>query len=297
MKRGDIMENKKSIHGNEHHGGTAHDRSKAAANGSYRSNGSYRAIGSESGQEKQHDTLIIIPAYNEGENLQGVFDSLSKAHIPDYADILVINDASMDETPAIADRNHARCITFPFNLGYGNALQAGYKYAAEKLYDYVIQMDADGQHDVSNIDKIHQALCLSDDRPDIVLCCRFMEDSQHYETSFFMKLAHQWLRFLMKLFSGIHFSDSTTGLQGLDRKAVEYYAGYDHFDAMYPDANMILKMHYLGFKIIQIPAVMHKRTSGKSMHSGIIRPVKYMVRITTSLIAIWVHMRLIRKNI
>jgi hypothetical protein len=56
-------------------------------------------------------------------------------------------------------------------------------------------------------------------------------------------------------------------------------------------------MHYLGFKIIQIPAVMHKRTSGKSMHSGIIRPVKYMVRITTSLIAIWVHMHLIRKNI
>ncbi|MBP5291080.1 MAG: glycosyltransferase family 2 protein [Lachnospiraceae bacterium] len=260
------------------------------------SKNTYKNVGSESPKKKKHDTLIIIPAYNEEENLQGVFDSLMEAKTTDYADILVINDASKDGTPYIADRNNIRCISFPFNLGYGNALQAGYKYAKDHLYDYIIQMDADGQHDVSNVYNIYQALCLSPDHPDIVLSCRFMEDSKHYETGFFMKLAHQWLRFLMKLFSGIYFPDSTTGLQGLSRAAFEYYAGYDNFDAMYPDAHMILKMHFLGFKIKQIPSVMHKRTSGKSMHSGIIRPIKYMVRITTSVIAIWLSMVHLKKS-
>ena len=260
------------------------------------SKAAYETIGKESLKSKKHDTLIIIPAYNEEKNLQGVLDSLMKNNVSDYADILIINDASVDETPAIAKRNNVRCISFVYNLGYGNALQAGYKYAKDYLYDYVIQMDADGQHDVSNVYNIYKELCLSSDHPDIVLSCRFMDESKHYEAGFFKKIAHVWLRFLMKLCSGIYFPDSTTGLQGLSRNAFSHYAEFNNFDARYPDANMILKMHFLGFKIKQIPSVMHPRTSGKSMHSGIIRPIKYMIRITASVIAIWFRMRLMKRK-
>ena len=162
-----------------------------------------------------------------------------KNNVSDYADILIINDASVDETPAIAKRNNVRCISFVYNLGYGNALQAGYKYAKDYLYDYVIQMDADGQHDVSNVFNIYKELSLSSDHPDIVLSCRFMDESKHYEAGFFKKIAHVWLRFLMKLCSGIYFPDSTTGLQGLSRNAVtEIQCGEICMVSGIPDINI-----------------------------------------------------------
>ena len=94
------------------------------------------------------EVLIIIPAYNEEKNINKVLDKLEEPEITEIADILVMNDASSDNTNWIVkQRNHA-VVTHIFNLGYGSALQLGYKYAIRRNYKYVIQMDADGQHDV-----------------------------------------------------------------------------------------------------------------------------------------------------
>ena len=126
---------------------------------------------------RQKEVLLIIPAYNEEKNIEKVMKQLAQPEIADIVDVLVMNDASSDNTNWLAKEYGCAVVTHVFNLGYGSGLQLGYKYAIRRGYSYVIQMDADGQHDVCNIPKIYQRLKEKDDdgrTPDIVLGSRFM---------------------------------------------------------------------------------------------------------------------------
>ena len=234
------------------------------------------------------DLLIIIPAYNEEDNIAEVLEQLERPEIAAIADILVMNDASKDDTNWIVkERGHA-LVTHVFNLGYGSALQLGYKYAIRRNYEYVIQMDADGQHDICNIPVIYQELKTKDEQsvsPDIVLGSRFMEGSSEFPVSSVKRFAFWLFRSMIRSMSGRIIADPTTGLQGLNRKAVLYYSKYNHFDDRYPDANMLLQMLLMGYHVREIPAVMHARTSGESMHSGI-KPAIYMIRMFFSVWAV-----------
>ena len=96
---------------------------------------------------------------------------------------------------------------------------------------------------------------------------------------------------MIRLLSGKKIADSTTGLQGLSSRAFRYYERFDNFDAKYPDANMILQMILLGYNVRQVPAVMHTRTVGKGMHSGIWNPIKYMLRSTIAAFTIWIRIK------
>ena len=96
--------------------------------------------------------LLIIPAYNEEENILRVCNEIDKKR-PDL-DYIVINDGSKDNTLKILQDNNINHINLIHNLGIGGAVQTGYKYAYEKGYDIAIQYDGDGQHNVSYIDKI-----------------------------------------------------------------------------------------------------------------------------------------------
>ncbi|MDE6969747.1 MAG: glycosyltransferase family 2 protein [Eubacterium sp.] len=252
------------------------------------------------GKRADKEVLIIIPAYNEEKNIRKVLEDLQQRDIQSLADVLVMNDASADETNWIVKRSSFphKLVTHVFNLGYGSALQLGYKYAIRRGYRYVIQMDADGQHDVCNIPKIYEALTSADEQgktPDIVLCSRYMEGSGIYQTTVVKRLAHGLFQRMIRLFSGRWITDTTTGLQGLNWSAVLYYSKYGHFDDQYPDANMILQMLLLGFRVKEIPAVMHPRVTGKSMHSGY-KPFVYMFRMFFSMIAIYVRVRMLRLN-
>ena len=211
----------------------------------------------------QKDLLIIIPAYN---------------------DVLVMNDASSDNTNwMVKARNHA-VVTHVFNLGYGSALQLGYKYAIRYNYKYVIQMDADGQHDVCNITNIYNKLKKSENGvyPDIVLGSRFIGKKSDYKVSLFKKFAIWIFKKIIYISTGQIIMDPTTGLQGLSRRAVLYYSKYGNFDSKYPDANMIMNMLLAGCYIVEIPAVMHNREYGKSMHSGL-KPIWYMFHMMLSI--------------
>ena len=245
------------------------------------------------------EVLIIIPAYNEEKNINKVLDKLEEPEITEIADILVMNDASSDNTNWIVkQRNHA-VVTHIFNLGYGSALQLGYKYAIRRNYKYVIQMDADGQHDVCNIPKIYEALKTKDsdgNYPDIVLGSRFLEGSSSFPVSVAKKIAFTWFRTIIRLGTGAHITDPTTGLQGLSWRTFLFYSMYDHYDDKYPDANMIMQMLLLGFRVEEIPAVMHARTSGVSMHSGL-KPILYMFRMTFSIIAVWIRERILKLDV
>lgn len=248
------------------------------------------------GLNEQKEVLIIIPAYNEEDSIKQVLEKLEQPEIAAFADVLVMNDASSDATNWIVKGRHHELVTHVFNLGYGSALQLGYKYAIRRNYQYVIQMDADGQHDVCNIATLYQKLKEKDEAgnsADIVLGSRFMEGSSHFDVVPAKKFAFALFRGMIQLGTGRRIADPTTGLQGLSRRTVLYYSKYNHFDDKYPDANMIMQMQLLGFRIKEIPAVMHARTVGTSMHSGL-KPVIYMFRMFFSILAVLFRIKVLK---
>lgn len=243
--------------------------------------------------------LIIIPAYNEEKNIGDLLDKLKTPDIAKIADVLVMDDASKDKTRKIVLEKDLEVVTHIFNLGYGSGLQVGYKYAIHNGYEYIVQMDADGQHDVCNVLSIYEKLTTADEKgkcPDIVIGSRFQEGSKTFPISAVKKLAISMFRLLIRLGTGQKIKDPTSGLQGLSRRAIEFYAGYNHFDDKYPDANMIMQMIMLGFRVVEVPAVMHARVEGVSMHSGL-KPIVYMLRMMFSIIAVWIRIRVYKVDI
>ena len=248
--------------------------------------------------KKQKEILIIIPAYNEETAVVPLLEQLEQPEIAQIADVLVMNDASSDATNHVTKKRKHDVVTHVFNLGYGRRPQLGYKYAVRKDYRYVIQMDADGQHDVCNIPKIYEALQTRDEngqQPDIVLSSRIMERRTDIPVSPAKKIAFAWVRTMLKLGTGRSISDPTTGLQGLSWRAFLIYSKYDNFDDKYPDANMLMQMLLLGFRVREIPAVMHMRTEGISMHSGL-KPILYMFRMTFSILAVWIREKILKMD-
>ncbi len=239
----------------------------------------------------EKDVLIIIPAYNEEQTIAQVLNELSNIHVSEYADILVMNDASKDNTNYIAKKENCILVTHVFNLGYGAAVQLGYKYAVRKGYKFVVQIDADGQHDVSNIPKILETLKTKDESgryPDIVIGSRYLSESGTYHTSGLKKFAIGLFCREIKRLTGKKITDPTSGLQGFRFPAFLYYSKYGNFDHRYPDANMILQMLLLKFNVKEIPANMHNRVSGKGMHSGL-KPFVYMCWMALSMFGIIVR--------
>ena len=171
----------------------------------------------------------------------------------------------------------------------------------EVIADYtdgLMQMDADGQHDECNIPKIYETLQTRDangELPDIVLGSRFMEGSTDFPVSPAKKIAFAWFRTMLKLGTGRSISDPTTGLQGLSWRTFLFYSKYDNFDDKYPDANMLMQMLLLGFRVREIPAVMHMRTEGVSTHSGL-KPILYMFRMTFSVLAVWIREKILKMD-
>lgn len=248
---------------------------------------------------KQKELLVIIPAYNEEENIWEVLMQLKKQRIKEQADILVIDDASEDSTARIVQAEQYLLIRNICRLGYGNSLRIGYQYAAAKNYRYVIQMDADGQHEVCNIPAIYKKLVETDADgrcPDIVLASRFMKGSSDFPVHLLKKIAYAWFRFIIRIITGEKIADPTTGLQGLSRKAFEYYCDFRHFDDKYPDANIIIQMLLLNFNIVEIPAVMHARTGGKSMHKGF-SAFWYMCRMFFEIPAVIFRIKILKKDV
>ncbi len=244
------------------------------------------------------ELLIIIPAHNEGKNIRKVSEQLHRQEIKKIADILVIDDASADDTRQTPEAEKYILIRNIRRLGYGTSLRLGYQYALRENYRYIIQMDADGQHDVCNIPVIYRRLKEKDANgyyPDIVLASRFMKGSSDFPIGILKKAAYIWFRFIIRIITGEKIADPTTGLQGLNQKAFSFYADGKNFDDKYPDANIIIQMLLLHFHIAEVPAVMHARTDGKSMH-GWFSAVWYMCRMLFEIPSVIFRIKLLNKN-
>jgi glycosyltransferase involved in cell wall biosynthesis len=234
-------------------------------------------------------TLIVIPAYNEEENIGGVLDCILSHTAGRGFDLLVVDDGSADGTRAVCAGRGVSVVTAIFNMGYGAALKTAYKYAEDNGYDYIIQMDADGQHDVRNIDNIYEKLLDADTVCDIVIGSRFLAGSVAYYIPPHKRVVISIFNFFIKLITHKKITDPTSGLQGLNRHAFSFYAGFNMFAIDYPDANMIIQMALREFVITEIPAIMHVRERGVSMHGGVVRQIKYIIKMTLAMFVVYMR--------
>ena len=215
--------------------------------------------------------LIIIPAYNESENIEKVLNEI-KVYFKD-ADVLVINDCSKDNTAEIVKKNHVKCITNLFNMRYAWTVQVGIKYARDNKYDYVIQMDGDGQHMPSEAEKLYKEIKKTG--ADIVIGSRYIKD-MGYPCPYFRRIGTKFFEWIIRLFTKQRIADPLSGFQCLNKKVIDYYAGCGNYPE-FPDANLVIEMLLKGYKIIETPVKMRLRENGESMHSGLWKPIKYMI--------------------
>lgn len=220
---------------------------------------------------KKDKILIVIPAYNEAENIENVIKEIKKDI--DYADILVVNDCSSDNTVEIVEKNGVNCVNNVFNMRYAMAVQTGIKYAYQNNYDYVIQMDADGQHIASEALKMYKELKKND--VDIVIGSRYLKD-MGYPCPLFRRIGTKMFEWIIKIFTGKRIADPLSGFQCLNKKVIKRYAKMGNYPE-FPDANLVIEMLLNGYKIEEVPVKMRIRENGVSMHSGILKPIKYMI--------------------
>lgn len=222
--------------------------------------------------------LVIIPAYNEEENILKVIQEL-KQDVP-YADILVINDCSKDNTLRILQDNNVNHLTTPFNLGYAGVVQTGFKYAVVHNYEYVAQFDGDGQHIAKELDRLIRYI--QSKEVDIVIGSRFKEKT-NYKHSFFRKMGTNIFKKIIQFICKQEITDPTSGLQVLNKQVYTQYARMNGYPD-YPDANLIIEMLFQGYKIEEVSVEMRERTAGVSMHAGIWHPCKYMIKMFYSIL-------------
>ncbi len=228
--------------------------------------------------------LVIIPAYNEEKNIKNVIRAIRKSN-PDV-DILVVDDFSSDNTGKLARENNAFVIRHVINGGYGTALQTGYKFARYKNYDIVAQIDGDGQHDPSYLKDLFMKI--QNNGYDFVIGSRFLNSPRKYKMPLLRKMGMWFFQFLIYLFTNKKISDPTSGYQALSKDVFCYFADGTVFPSDYPDADVIVLLHYAGFKISEVPVVMYENDTGQSMHNGF-KPIYYVIKMLLSLFIVRVN--------
>ncbi len=216
--------------------------------------------------------LIIMPAHNEAGNLPRVIAEV-RAAAPGY-DLVVIDDGSSDQTAAVAARLGAAVVTLPVNLGYGGAVQTGFRYADRHSYDLAVVMDADGQHDPAGVPLLAGAVETGE--VDVAIGSRF-RGRMDYHQPWVKRVGMSVFAWTVSRITRREVTDPTSGFQALNRPALRFFA-YDNYPSDYPDADTLLVLHYAGFSVGEIPVTMRERISGVSMHSGW-KPIYYVLKM------------------
>lgn len=236
------------------------------------------------------DFLIIIPAFNEEKNISKVLESL--VDLKQFADIIIINDGSSDATEALVKGEHLFLINHPCNLGYGAALQTGFKFAKMKNYRFILQFDADGQHNPEDLKLIMTEMVKEE--VDIVIGSRFLGNPD-FHPGMLKQMAIFSFRWLIKQLAGAKVTDPTSGLRGLSYRVFSYYSVRDRFPEDFPDADMVIEMILQGYRVKEVPITSTKRTEGVSMHSGW-KPIVYFMKILLSILTILLRNQMMRWN-
>lgn len=219
--------------------------------------------------------LIIIPAYNEAENIGKVVDNLIENY-PQY-DYVIINDGSSDNTKKICIENHYQILNLPINMGIGGAVQTGYRFARDNDYDAAVQIDGDGQHDVAYLSAMLEMI--EEGQADVVIGSRFVE-KEGFQSSHMRRVGINFLSILGWLLTGVRVKDITSGYRVVNRKFIKIYAEDYPADYPEPEAMVIAAVH--GGKIQECPVVMRERENGESSIT-LKKSVYYMIKVTLAM--------------
>ncbi|MCP3984105.1 MAG: glycosyltransferase family 2 protein [bacterium] len=205
--------------------------------------------------------IVIIPAYNEETRIGPVIEAIRSTGLD--LEIAVIDDGSRDATALAVTRSGAVVIRHPFNMGYGAALQTGYKYALRRGADLLIQMDADGQHDPEQIPRLTEPILRGE--CDLVIGSRFLVPTG-YEMGGLRTLGRRVFRALGRI-AGVEVTDPTSGYQALNRKVLALYAR-DDFPHDFPDIDVLLMAARSGLRIQEVPSTMNESPRASTLHGG-----------------------------
>jgi glycosyltransferase involved in cell wall biosynthesis len=207
------------------------------------------------------DVLIVIPAYNEAETIATVLKGLQQA-VPQF-DRVVVNDGSSDATGEVVAGLGEKQLKLPCNLGYGQALQTGLKYALIRGYDIIVSMDADGQHRPEDV--LHLVDALRESGADMVIGSRFCNGTP-YNTPLSRRLGQLLFSHLTRLLLGRRIYDTSSGFKALRATTCEVIVSGTFMDF---HLETLVQLSLSNFKIIERPVPVQERTFGRSMHSFI----------------------------
>jgi glycosyltransferase involved in cell wall biosynthesis len=221
--------------------------------------------------------LAVVPAYNEAATVGGVVAALHEQ--APQLDVVVIDDGSTDGTAVLAENAGARVLRLPFNLGIGGAVQAGFKYADEHDYDFMVQVDADGQHDPGEISKLFSAIGEAD-RPDMICGSRFRTETG-YIAPISRRTGIHLFAFLLSRLLRQPITDPTSGFRLYNRRAIALFArDYPHD---YPEVEAVLMLHHHRLTMREVPVRMFQRGGGVSSITGSGKSFYYMVKVLLAL--------------
>jgi len=220
--------------------------------------------------------LLILPAFNEATRLRPLIQKVRETF--PAADVLVVDDGSSDSTATEALAGGAAIARHPFNLGYGAALQTGYRFAVGRKYDFLLQMDSDGQHDPLCIEDLLEPVRAG--RADVVIGSRYLSTAG-YRSPIARRVGSALFGTLATAITGKKITDPTSGFWAMNRAAIELCAR-DTFPHDYPDADVLIALHRAGLRMEEVPVRMFPRVDGPSMHGGL-RPLYYVFKMSLSI--------------
>lgn len=229
--------------------------------------------------------LVIIPAFNEEAALPGTVARLHE--LPPEYEILVINDGSRDNTRQVAEGlrsgvgSRVRVVSLATNCGIGVAVQTGYRYAlADGGFKYVIQFDADGQHDATYIPKL-VTLCEAQEL-DLCVGSRFIENfGPGSRSTFSRRMGIRFFAKLIGLMSHVRVTDPTSGFRCMGPRAWRRFA--EAYPEDYPEPESLFWCARNGLKVGELPVRMFERQGGVSSIRQL-RTLYYMVKVSLAII-------------
>ena len=220
--------------------------------------------------------LLIIPAYNEADNIEKVVNNIVQNY-PQY-DYIVVNDGSKDDTEGICLKNGYQVLNLPINMGIGGAVQTGYCYARDNDYDIAVQIDGDGQHDVSFLADMIRLI--EENKADVVIGSRFVE-KEGFQSSQMRRIGINFLSNLAWILTGVRVKDITSGYRVINRNFINIFAEDYPSDYPEPEAMVIAAVH--GGRIREYPVVMRERENGESSIT-LKKSVYYMIKVTLAML-------------
>ena len=172
-------------------------------------------------------------------------------------------------------------------MGIGGAVQAGHKFALERGYDVDVQFDGDGQHEVSCIPDLIQAVT---DGADLAIGSRFIGNENEFKSTFMRRLGIRWLSGVIRLFGG-RVSDPTSGFRACGKSAIELFSREYPID--YPEPESIVAAIKCGFHVEECPVIMHERQGGESSIKAL-SSMYYMIKVTLAIIILGVFSKSVK---